>query len=151
MESGIHHPHGTVQAHHHVLWVLQCSPHIPGIHEPHLHRHAEREMAENLHGQSRNPHQEWYCPPPWVHLKSPSITLRTWTINQTLQMCIWYPSHGISEHDHWTRGDQNGWKEGGSHREIETSHLNQGSSVLHWIHKLLQKIHLRLLQHCHLL
>ena len=76
-----------------------------------------------------------------------SMPLRTWIVNQTLQMHIWCPSHGVPWHDHWPWGDQDGWKEIGSHKGVETPHFGQGNPVIHQVCELLQEIHSRLLQH----
>ena len=148
VESCVHYLHGTIWAHHHVLQILQCSPHIPSIHEPHLHRYAKGEVAENLHGWLRNPHQGWCCPPSWAHLTGASTSSGTQAVNQTLQVHIWHPSHGVPRHDHWTGRNQDGQEEAGSHKRVETPHLSQRNLIIHQIHKLLQEVHPRLFHHC---
>ena len=148
MKGCLHYSHGAIWIHCHVLQILQCSSHISSIHEPHLCKHVEGEVAKNLHAWPGNSHQEWRCPPPWGHSISTSMPSRTWVVNQTLQMCIWCPWHGVPGHDYWTGRDQDGWKEAGSHKGMETPHFGQGNLVIHQVCELLQKIHPGLLQHC---
>ena len=93
-------PHPRRRPMEHVFQILEHSPHISSIHEPHLHGHAEREVAKILHGWLGNSHQGQRCPPPWVHSMGPSMPSRTWIVDQTLQMCIWCPLHGVPGHDH---------------------------------------------------
>ena len=149
MEGCLHHSHGAVWIHCHVFRILQRSPHISSIHEPHLCGHVEEEVAKNLHGWPGNSHQGQCCPSPWVYSTSTSTPLRTWVVNQTFQMHVWCPLHGVPGHDHQTGRDQDGWKEVGSHKGMETPHFGQRNLVIHWVCKLLQEIHPRLFQHCH--
>ena len=83
-----------------------------------------------------------------MHSVCTSTTSGTWIVDQTLKMCIWRPLHGIPRHDHWTRGNQDGQKEVGSHKGMEAPYLHQRNLVIHWICELLQEIHPRLFQHC---
>ena len=105
-------------------------------------------MAKDLHRQPRDPHKRWCCPPPWTHLASTPMPLGTWTINQTLQMRIWCTMHGILRHDCQIGRDQDEQEKAGGNKRVETPYLSQGNPVIHWICKLLQDIHPRLLQHC---
>ena len=145
MESRLHHAYGIIWTHSHVLQILQHSPHLPSFHESYLCRHVAGEMVKDLHGWSWNPYQGWHSPTPWTNLLGTPMPEKIQTIHQTLQMHVRHPSHGVSRHGHWARRDQDGWKEAGSHREMETPHLSQRDPVIHWICKLLQETHSRLL------
>ena len=72
MESCLHHFYGIIWTHHHVLWILQCSPHLPGFYESYLCRHVTGEMVKDLHGWFQNPHQGWHHPTSWMNLLSTS-------------------------------------------------------------------------------
>ena len=59
-------------------------PPCPKCYKSYLCWHAEGEMAKNLHGWSRNPHEGQHHPPPWTYWISTSISSGTQTVNQTL-------------------------------------------------------------------
>ena len=50
MKGCLHHSSRTFQTNCNVLWILQCTIYLPGIHEPYLCQHDSREMAKGLYG-----------------------------------------------------------------------------------------------------
>ena len=148
VEGGLHYPNGTLQTYCYVLWLLQCSPHIPGIHKPHLCRHACWKMAHNLYGHFRNPYQRWPPSPPQENSMSPPTTLRTWPHHETLQNCLQHLQNGVLGNDHWTRQSGNGWEETQCHSGLGTPYHCEYDQIIPWIHQLLSEIHSELLQYC---
>ena len=149
MESRFYHTPGTFRTNSDVLWVLQCTIYIPGLHEPHLHWHDSWKVAKNLHGWHQYPHQRWPYPSPWMDSLCSSMTMRTWTFPQDLQMYLWCPTNGVPRDDNWSRESRDGPKETGHHQILETPHFHQSHTIFHRICQLLPQVHTKLLKHCH--
>ena len=51
MESHFHYSLWAVQTYSYVLWPMQLSAYLPGVHEPYLHQLPHQRMAHHLYGQ----------------------------------------------------------------------------------------------------
>ena len=58
MEGHLHHPIGAIQTKHHVLWNVQLTGYLPGIHGQSFQQLYHGRLVDNLYGRSTNPFLE---------------------------------------------------------------------------------------------